>query len=77
MCVHLSLCAQLLSKTLDEVMDEEWISALGQEMGLHLNLYGHLPDEKVCCMCVYVRVCVCARARAFMHTCMHLCICVH
>eukprot|EP00117_Sycon_ciliatum_P004055 scpid12251/ scgid8580/ HEAT repeat-containing protein 7A len=40
------LLLKLLSKTLDEVMDEEWISALGQEMGLHLNLYGHLPDEK-------------------------------
>lgn len=47
LCLCLHLTCQLLSKTLDEVDDEEWICGLGYEMGIQICLYNGHPNEKV------------------------------
>ena len=40
-------CFQLLSKTLDDAQNEEWIAELGTRFGEHTGLYQNMPEEKV------------------------------
>lgn len=37
---------QLLSKTLDQINDEEWTESLGEALGKQLPHYVNLPEEK-------------------------------
>lgn len=37
----------MLSKSLDEVQDEDWIAELGEAFGQQISLYSNMPDEKV------------------------------
>ena len=41
------LVLKLLSKSLDEVDADEWVCAVGQEMGNQIQLYTNCPKEKV------------------------------
>jgi hypothetical protein len=41
------LLLKMLSKSLDEVDDEDWVSELGESMGEQINLYHSAPEEKV------------------------------
>ena len=43
----LDVCLQLLSKSLDEVDSEDWVIALGSEMGNQIQLYNNQSEEKV------------------------------
>ena len=48
-CLDIRCFLQLLSKSLDEVASEEWVMALGSDMGAQIALYQNLPEEKVRC----------------------------
>ena len=37
----------MLSKSLDEVDNEDWVCELGEAMGEHVNLYNNMPEDKV------------------------------